>query len=253
MTDLRPEAAGGHIPPEGVPLAARQGRLRGGPRQAVVVAAFSAALLCVACGSKPPQPDWLVIADSAQDRFQRAWLAGRDRVAEAEFARLRSEVAATARPQLVARAELTRCAVQRASLVFDPCTAFEPLRADVPEAERAYADFLAGQVLSEAQAAQLPAAYRAIAAGRASGSAAVQAIDHPVSRLVASAVLLQSGRADPGVLQLAVDTASQQGWRRAVVAWLNAQALRAEQAGAGEEAARLRRRIQLATEGRPAP
>jgi hypothetical protein len=57
-------------------------------------------------------------------------------------------------------------------------------------------------------------------------------------------------RADPEVLQIATDTASEQGWRRAVLAWLGAQAMRAEKAGASEEAARLRRRMELAAEQR---
>jgi hypothetical protein len=78
----------------------------------------------------------------------------------------------------------------------------------------------------------------------------VQAIREPVSRVIAAGVLLRSGRADPQVLQIAADTASQQGWRRAVLAWLGAQALRAEQAGATEEAARLRRRMAIAAEGK---
>lgn len=204
-------------------------------------------VLCVAaagCGNQPRQPDWLVNADGAQDRYQRAYLSGRDRAAVAEFARLRSEVAGTAQPGLVARAELTRCAVQVASLDFAPCAGFEPLRADAPEAERAYADFLEGR-LDPARARLLPEPYRRIGGGQG-GAGALQGIEDPLSRIIAAAVLLRSGKADPGVLQVAVDTASAQGWRRAVMAWLGAQAMRAEQAGAVEEAARLRRRMQLA-------
>ena len=55
-----------------------------------------ALLLLVAlagCGNKPRQPDWLVNADSAQDRYQRAYLSGRDNLrmlADAEAAALRS-------------------------------------------------------------------------------------------------------------------------------------------------------------------
>ena len=74
------------------------------------------AMLLAACGSKPRQPDWLVNADGAQERFERAYLSGHDRVAASEFARFRSEVASTAQPGLVARAELTRCAVRVARL-----------------------------------------------------------------------------------------------------------------------------------------
>ena len=71
----------------------------------------------------------------------------------------------------------------------------------------------------------------------------------PLSRLVAAAVLLRRGDATPASLQTAVDTASAQGWRRPLLAWLGVQALRAEQAGAADEAARLRRRIALVEAG----
>ena len=207
-----------------------------------------AALLLAGCGNKPRQPDWLVNADGAQDRFQRAYLSGRDRVATAEFTRFRSEVASTAQPALVARAELTRCAVQVASLDFRPCTGFEPLRRDASDAERAYADFLAGTIAPE-QAKALAEPYRGVAGG-ASGAAAVKAIKDPLSRVIAAGVLLRTNKADPDVLDIAIETASEQGWRRAVMAWLGAQAMRAERAGETEVAAKLRRRMQLAAEER---
>jgi len=210
------------------------------------LAPFLAAALLAACGSPPPQPDWLVNADSGRDRYVKAYLSGDDRVANAEFTRLRGELARTGQPALVARAELTRCAVQVASLDFAPCSGFEALRGDAPEAERAYADFLAG---TPVQAALLPAQYRGVAGGTG-GAAPLRDIQDPVSRLVAAGVLLRSGRADPEVLQLAADTASAQGWRRGLLAWLGAQALRAEKAGATEEAARLRRRMDLVSVGR---
>ena len=196
------------------------------------------------CGNKPRQPDWLVNADGAQDRYERAYLSGNDRVATSEFTRFRSEVASTAQPALVARAELTRCAVQVASLDFAPCAGFEPLRRDATDAERAYADFLAGQATPE-QAKLLPEEYRGVAGGPG-GGAALKGIKSPLSRLIAAGVLLRSEKADPEVLEVATDTASEQGWRRAVMAWLGAQAMRAEKAGATEEAARLRRRMALA-------
>jgi hypothetical protein len=237
-------------PPPTRPAAASpaKGRQRRPGKAGSAVAAGLAALVLAGCGSKPRQPDWLVNADGAQDRYERAYLSGRDRVATSEFTRLRSEMASTAQPGLVARAELTRCAVQVASLDFAPCTGFERLRPDAPEAERAYADFLAGTLAPE-QAKLLPEDYRAIAGG-AGGAAALTKIGTPLSRVIAAAVLLRTGKADPEVLQIGTDTASGQGWRRAVMGWLGAQAMWAEKAGAAEEAARLRRRMQLAAEER---
>ena len=214
-----------------------------------LLACAAAVLLLAGCGNKPRQPDWLVNADGEQDRFERAYLKGDDRVADAEFARLRSDVASTAQPGLVARAELTRCAVQVASLDFAPCTGFEALRRDAPATEQAYADFLAGAALAPEQAKLLPGDYRAVAEGKA-GAKQLQAIKDPLSRVVAAAVLLRTHKADPEVLQVAAGTASEQGWRRAVLAWLGAQVVLAEKEGRTEEAGRLRRRMELATEQR---
>jgi hypothetical protein len=208
----------------------------------------AAALLLAACGSKPVAPDWQMNAQGAAERAVAAYLAGNARVESLEFAKARAEVARTGRPDLLARVELLRCASRVASLVMEPCTAFEALRQDAAPAERAYADYLAGRGTPQ-DAALLPEAQRAAATG---GDAALQAVKDPLSRLVAAGVLLQTGRATPATVSTAVDTASEQGWRRPLLAWLGVQAQRAEQAGAVDEAARLRRRIAVVEQaGKP--
>jgi hypothetical protein len=208
-----------------------------------------ALLVLGACAEKPRAPDWQINAHDSLARFATAYLKGDARTAEVEFNRARSEVASTGQAAQAARVELTRCAAAVASLVLDPCEGFERLRADAPDSERAYADFLAGRI-APAQVALLPVQYRAIAGGR-EDAAAVQAIADPLSRLVAVAVLFRTGRASPEMLALASDTASQQGWRRPLLAWLGVQAQRAERAGAREEAERIRRRMALIGQDKP--
>ncbi|AMO22920.1 hypothetical protein GCM10027034_34270 [Ramlibacter solisilvae] len=210
-------------------------------------AALALLLALAACGSQPPAPGWQGSAHDSLGRFTTAYLKGDSR-ADSEFQRARGELASTGQAGLVARAELTRCAAMVASLVQEPCEGFERLRADAPAPERAYADYLAGRV-APTQVALLPPQYRAVAGGR-EDAAALQAIGDPLSRLVAAGVLFRNGRASPQVLTLASDTASQQGWRRPLLAWLGVQAQRAERAGARDEAERIRRRMQLAGEGR---
>ena len=203
-----------------------------------------AAALLAGCGNKPRAPDWQMNAHDSLERYVTAYMTGNARVEAAEFERARNALAATGQAGLVARAELTRCALRVASLVVEPCEGFERLRADAPAAERAYADYLAGRI-APPDAPLLPAQHRAVATGQGD-AAAVQAIEDPLSRLVAAGVLFRTGRASPQVLVLASDTASTQGWRRPLLAWLGVQAQRAEQAGAAEEAQRLRRRMALA-------
>lgn len=200
-------------------------------------------LVLGACANRPPTPDWQMTAHGALDRYVDAFMAGNTRVETAEFTQARNALTRTGSAALVARAELTRCAVRLASLLVEPCTGFEALRQDAPAAERAYADYLGGQ-LPPGQGGLLPPQHRAVAAGGA-GAAVLRGIGDPLSRLVAAGVLLRSGRVDPEALRLAVDTAAEQGWRRPLLAWLGAALRQAEQAGAGEEAERLRRRIAL--------
>jgi hypothetical protein len=166
-----------------------------------------------------------------------------------EFGRARSEVSSTGRADLMARAELLRCASRVASLVLEPCTGFEALRQDAAPAERAYADYLAGE-LKPSDAAVLPEAQRAAAAG--SADAATLKSMEPLSQLVAAGVMFRTGRASPAVLQQAVDTASAQGWRRPLLAWLGVQLRLAEKSGDVETAARLQRRITLTQNAAPA-
>lgn len=210
------------------------------PRSTLVAAMVIVAGALWACASGPKVPDWRINAVGHADRFAEAYLKGDERVAAREFALARSEVARTGRPELVARIELTRCAAQVAALVFGPCTGFAPLRADAGPAERAYADYLAGQPLAAAEVAQLPAVHQRAAAG-----AALPAADQPLARLIATGVLLQRGQATPAQVEAAVATASEQGWRRPLLAWLGVQARLADERGDAGGAARIRRRMDL--------
>ena len=210
-----------------------------------------AVLLLAGCASGPPVPDWQLAARSALDQSVAAYLRGDSRVAQQDFDRARGEIARTGRADLLARAELLRCAARVASLDFAPCEGLAPLRPDMAAPEQAYARYLSGTLAPDA-AGLLPAAQRAVAAlittsateaARGDAAAALRQIADPVSRLVAAGVLMQAGRASPTVIALAVDTAADQGWRRPLLAWLGVQLQRAEQAADSDSAERLRRRI----------
>ncbi len=202
------------------------------------------ALALAACTSGPVAPDWQADSHSALGRFTSAYLSGHSRLAESDFARARSELARTGRLDLVARAELVRCGVRVASLEFDECPGFAALARDADAAELAYASFLNGQ---PADPALLPQHYRAVLDG---GQAALDSIEAPLPRLIAAGVLLRSGRLAPADIDLAVDTASAQGWRRPLLAWLGVQAELAEKTGDHEMAARARRRSELVSDSR---
>lgn len=213
---------------------------------------LAAAALLAACSSAPLPPDWQLQAKPALEGAVSAQLQGDSGVAQREFERARALLARTGQPGLVARGELMRCAAMVAGLDFVPCEGFERLRADAPASEQAYADHLAGRALTGSAIALLPPGQRAAASAIANKGPApsLQSVDDPLSRLIAAALLFRAGLADPTTIALAADTASAQGWRRPLLAWLEVQAQLAERAGANEEAQRLRRRISLVTEKR---
>ena len=208
---------------------------------AAAVGALALGLALSACGNKPLPPDWSLNAKSAVEGATASYLKGNAKAAEAEFAYARKEIARTGRADLLARAELVRCAARVASLDFDPCTPYAALAQDAAPAERAYDAYLAGR-WQALDPALLPPQHQAVVRAQV----ALETIEDPLSRLVAAGVLLRTARITPPQIAVAVDTASAQGWRRPLLAWLGVQHKRAIEAGDVAAAAHLMRRMQLA-------
>lgn len=213
-------------------------------------AAVALALLA-GCVGGPPPPDWEIEAHAALDAYARHALEGRGRLAERDFARARAALARTGRAELLARAELTRCALQVASLAFEPCVGFDALRADAPLPEQTYADFLAGR-WSAVDPALLPVRYQSVVQAGAGSAATLAALEDPRSRLIAAGALFRVGRLSPAGIVLARETASEQGWRRPLLAWLAVEIERARAAGDTALAERHRRSVERIL-GAPAP
>jgi len=171
------------------------------------------------CAGGPTPPPWQANAKFSLDSFEQAYLRGDTRVADIEFARAKSELQSTGRADLVARAELIRCAARAASLEFDNCPGFEKLSADAGPEELAYAEYLAGRT--------------------------ERAPSDDFSKLVSYGVKLKSEKVTPPEIAAAIDISSSQGWRRPLLAWLGVQEKRAEAAGDTAALERIRRRIAL--------
>lgn len=200
-----------------------------------------AAAALSACGSKPVQPDWKTNASASLKAYSQAYLKGDTTGAQAEFARARLDMASTGRPDLVAHAELYRCATRTAALDLDDCPGFAALAQDATLEERAYAAYLAGR-WEGLNPALLPEQHRAIVQAKAP----LAAIADPLSQLVAAGVLMKTGRITPADIATATATASAQGWRRPLLVWLGVSHQRALGAGDTAQAARIQRRIDLA-------
>ncbi len=184
----------------------------------LVVLALAA--LLAGCAGGPMPPDWQLDARAALQGFEKHYLEGNTKVAEAEFARAKDQLRKTGRGDLLARAELVRCAARTASLEFDDCPGFEALRRDAGAEELAYAEYLAGR-----------------------GKHSVT--EGALSRLVAAGVVFRTATITPAQIAAAVELASAQGWRRPLLAWLGVEEVRAAAAGDRDALERIRRRIAL--------
>jgi len=198
------------------------------------------AAMLAGCASKPLPPDWQANAKGALDASIDDYLKGHTAASNAEFREARAETTATGRADHVAQVELVRCAAQVASLVFEDCPGYAALAPDATPAQRAYAAYLAGQ-WDGLDVALLPEQHRAVVSG-----GALENIADPLARLVAAGAQFKASRIAPAGIALAVDTASTQGWRRPLLAWLGVQAQRAEAAGDTAAQAAIERRRKLA-------
>jgi len=224
------------------------------PRWAGRLAGAVLAVALAGCASGPPTPDWQADAHGAVQRATRADLEGLDRLADMEWAKAEAAVARTARADLLARVALTRCAVGQARLLAQPCAGFERWASDATVPDRLYHAYL-NAVLPPEGVAALPEAHRSVARALAAApgnepwapAALLSGMPDPVARLVAGSVLWRAQRLDTAGLQVLVDTASAQGWRGALMAWLVAQRSAAQVAGQTEVADAAQRRIELLT------
>lgn len=203
-----------------------------------------AAALSAAC-SHPTVPEWEERAHEGFEQYQRSYFAG-DRTADRDFRKAADALATTGKPELRARGELIGCALATAALDFERCNAWQSLQADADQADRAYGALLSGR-FSGLDAKALPAQYGALAKATdaVARNDALKRIEDPLSRLIGAGAVFRAGDLSPEGVALAVDTASEQGWRRPLLAWLGAQAGLAEAAGDAAALARIRKRIDV--------
>jgi hypothetical protein len=204
---------------------------------------WAAALSACAGGTVPP--DWQVNTHEALAAHVQSSLKGETRIAARELAIARREAGRTGSAEPLARVELTACAVRIANLAGQDCPEVQTLLRDAGEASRAYAAYLAGR-WEGLDRTRLPPAQREVPV-TTDALTTLNGIDEPFSRLLAAALLLRAGRLPPEGIAVAIDTASAQGWRRPLLAWLMFDRDRLAAAGDSAGAAERQRRIDYAS------
>ncbi len=192
-------------------------------RLAVALLILLAASLAGCGGSRVP--DWTVDGYNNLEAFRERYLAGRERAADSSWRKAVEAIKTSGDLDVLGRAHLTRYAVLTACLeTFDdgPYRELEALQA-TPE-NRAFHRFLTGAFAAVDERA-LPGPYRGILKALREGNGAAVGreagrIGDPLSRLIATGVAVRAGHGDEALLKGALEEASRNGWKRAVLAYL---------------------------------
>ena len=209
-----------------------------------------AALLLAGCGAKPA-PVWIAAGHKQLETFKQDFLIGREpTITQIHFRKALDEIKKGGDAGLLGKAWLTRMALQVA--VREELEESEYLKTEAAEAapaNRNFYRFLKGDVAT-VDVSLLPEPYRPFWMAFSSGDAAktavsIAAIEDPLSRLIAAGLAVSHRLENDAMLQIAVETASLNGWKRPLIVWLERLQSSCEAAGDAAKASTIRSRIEL--------
>ena len=186
---------------------------------------FLACFLLLAGCSTKAVPDWIKTSHNQLESYKKHFLQGRDRLAEISFQKTVSEIKSGGDLRLLQIAYLTRYALQAAVLESFDDQDYRKLETVEPHPENiSFHAFLQGafdRVDEQSPPLQYRQFLRACKNGKQSDiDLAITAIEDPLSRLIASGLAVQKQFYHEGTLNTAIRTAAEQGWKKAILAYL---------------------------------
>lgn len=208
-------------------------------------------LLLGGCSSKPT-PGWIAAGNRQLEIFKSHFLTGEQPlVTERHFQKAVEEIKKSGDLDLLGKAWLTRMALQVAVLgemeegEYGKIAAVQPVPAN-----RNFYLFLTGDPAA-VDGALLPEQYRSFLktlreGGVVKAEKAINAMeDDPLSQLIAAGLAVRRHMENEAILRIAMNTASRNGWKRALLAWLERLRTFYEATGDSAKAAAVRQRIEL--------
>lgn len=207
-------------------------------------------LLLASCSAKPA-PVWFAAGHKQLETFKQDFLIGREpSITEFHFRKAVEELKKGGDADLLGKAWLTRMALQIAALAEMEAGNYLKIEAGQPiPANRNFYLFLRGDAAA-VDVSLLPESYRPFWRAFRNGDSAktaitIAAIEDPLSRMIAAGLAIRHGLGNGAILQTAVETASRNGWKRALLAWLERLKSFHEVAGDAAKASAIRSRIDM--------
>lgn len=214
-----------------------------------IVYLLTFSILLLGCGSKQV-PDWTKASFNQLENYKKNYLSGKEQSAELYFNKAIDEIKKSGDLEILARAYLTQYAVHVA--VIEAFDDGEYLRIDALQPvlqNRNFYNFLKGS-FDTVDERLLPQQYdgflRAFRKGKIEDIAhEISRIEDPLSKLIAVGLLVKKNTYDEGVLKIAIDTASHNGWKRALLVYLDKLQSFYEMKKETQKAANIEQKIQL--------
>jgi hypothetical protein len=181
-------------------------------------------ILLAGCGSKTI-PDWTNAAFNQLESYKQSYLSGQLRVAEIHFNKATEEIRKSGNLDLLAKAYLTKCAVQTVAIEKIDDSAYLQIETLSPSpTNKTYHRFLRGD-FDQVSPNLLPEQYRSffdtlrvVKTGDATDE--LLKMEDPLSRLIAASLAVQHNRCDERCFQVAIDSASKNGWKKPLLVYL---------------------------------
>jgi hypothetical protein len=186
--------------------------------------AITLLILISACSSQPI-PQWKDTSSRELENYKVNFLADKEDATEPHFVKAKKAISGNNDLTLLAKVYLTKYALHTAALEnFDDSDFIRIDKLQPNAGNRTYHDFLKGN-FTAVIAGRLPSNYSGLLpliTNKDLPAAAheIAAIKNPISRLIACGVWVKYLSADESILQLAIDTAAGNGWKRPLWAYL---------------------------------
>ena len=209
------------------------------------------ALMITGCSFKQ-RPSWVIEGEQQLNSFKSNYLTDIDDLrAESHFKNAIEEIKKSGDLDLLEKAWLTRMSLHGAMLRDIEEGDYRKIANTkyVPENEN-YFRFLKGDI-SAVNIGLLPKQYKNFSAALLNddvskiGSAIASMKDEPVSQLIAAGIAMRSNLESEEIILIAVETASVNGWKMALLTWMERLSAFYETTGRAGNAADVRRRIEL--------
>jgi hypothetical protein len=190
-----------------------------------IIYLLSCFVLLAGCSAKAV-PDWIKTGQNQMESYKKHYLQGRDRLAEISFEQSVLEIKSSGDLRLLQIVYLSRDALRVAVLERFDDQDYRKLEAIELHPENIHFHAFLQGAFDRVDEQSLPPQYRPFLRACKNGKQldidlAITAIEDPLSRLIASGLAVQTQLYHEETLHTAIRTASEQGWKKALLVYLN--------------------------------